>query len=128
MIFMISDTYRFPVHRINQLTELLTSQWNDIHVIIWLIVRICMFIKDWKLIYSELFILKRKRMENWVFFDLSFYSDILSKIYKFVFLLQQRRISLESKDNVCLVVVKIICLNRTTNQRKPNSPFFSFLK
>jgi hypothetical protein len=35
------------------------------YVIIWLIVRICVFIKDWKLIYSELFILKRKRMENW---------------------------------------------------------------
>ena len=33
-------------------------------VIIWLIVRICMFIKNWKLIYSELFILKRKSMEN----------------------------------------------------------------
>jgi hypothetical protein len=35
------------------------------YVIIWLIVRICVFIKEWKLIYSELFILKRKRMENW---------------------------------------------------------------
>ena len=35
------------------------------YVIIWLIVRICVFIKDWKLIYSELFILKRKSMENW---------------------------------------------------------------
>jgi hypothetical protein len=34
------------------------------YVIIWLIVRICVFIKDWKLIYSELFILKRKSMEN----------------------------------------------------------------
>jgi hypothetical protein len=30
------------------------------YVIIWLIVRICAFIKDWKLIYSELFILKGK--------------------------------------------------------------------
>ena len=35
------------------------------YVIIWLIVRICMFIKDWKFIYSEWFILKRKSMENW---------------------------------------------------------------
>jgi hypothetical protein len=35
------------------------------YVIIWLIVRICVFIKDWKLICSELFILKRKIMENW---------------------------------------------------------------
>jgi hypothetical protein len=35
------------------------------YVIIWLIVRICVFIKDWKLIYSELFILKRKSMDNW---------------------------------------------------------------
>jgi hypothetical protein len=35
------------------------------YVIIWLIIRICVFIKDWKLIYSELFILKRKSMENW---------------------------------------------------------------
>jgi hypothetical protein len=34
------------------------------YVIIWLIVRICVFIKDWKLIYSELFILKRKCMEE----------------------------------------------------------------
>jgi hypothetical protein len=34
------------------------------YVIIWLIVRICVIIKDWKLIYSELFILKRKSMEN----------------------------------------------------------------
>ena len=32
------------------------------YVIIWLI-RICVFIKDWKLIFSELFILKRKSME-----------------------------------------------------------------
>ena len=35
------------------------------YVIIWLMVRICVFIKDWKLIYSELFILKGKSMENW---------------------------------------------------------------
>ena len=35
------------------------------YVIIWLIVRIFVFIKDWRLIYSELFILKRKSMENW---------------------------------------------------------------
>ena len=34
------------------------------YVIIWLIVRFCVFIKDSKLIYSELFILKRKGMEN----------------------------------------------------------------
>ena len=27
--------------------------------------RICVFIKDWKLTYGELFILKRKSMENW---------------------------------------------------------------
>jgi hypothetical protein len=33
-------------------------------VIIWLSVKICVFIKDWKLIYSELFILKRKSMDN----------------------------------------------------------------
>ena len=35
------------------------------YVIIWLIVRTCVFINDWKLIYSELIILKRKSMENW---------------------------------------------------------------
>jgi hypothetical protein len=35
------------------------------YVIIWLIVRICMFIRDWNLIYSALFILKRKSMKNW---------------------------------------------------------------
>jgi hypothetical protein len=34
------------------------------YVIIWLIVRICVFRKDWNLTYSELFILKRKSMEN----------------------------------------------------------------
>jgi hypothetical protein len=34
------------------------------YVIIWLIVRICVIKKDSKLIYSELFILKRKSMEN----------------------------------------------------------------
>jgi hypothetical protein len=34
------------------------------YLIIWLIVRICVFIKDWKLIYSELFILNRKSMGN----------------------------------------------------------------
>jgi hypothetical protein len=34
------------------------------YVLIWPIVRICVFIKDWKLIYSELFILKRKSIEN----------------------------------------------------------------
>jgi hypothetical protein len=33
--------------------------------LIWLNVRICMFIEDWKLIYSDLFILKRKVMKNW---------------------------------------------------------------
>ena len=38
---------------------------REYYVIIWLIVRIYVFIKDWKLIYSELFILKRKSMENW---------------------------------------------------------------
>jgi hypothetical protein len=35
------------------------------YVIIWLIVRICMFIRDWNLIYSALFILKRKSMKNY---------------------------------------------------------------
>jgi hypothetical protein len=35
-------------------------------VIIWLIVKICVFIKDWILIYSGLFILKKeKHGENW---------------------------------------------------------------
>jgi hypothetical protein len=34
------------------------------YVMIWPIVRICVFIKDWKLIYSEYFILNRKSMDN----------------------------------------------------------------
>jgi hypothetical protein len=41
------------------------------YVIIWPIVKICVFIKDWKLIYSELFILKRKSMENWGAVDIN---------------------------------------------------------
>ena len=41
------------------------------YVIIWLIIRICVFIKDWKLIYSELFILKRKSMVNWGAVDIN---------------------------------------------------------
>ena len=41
------------------------------YVIIWLIVRICVFIKDWNLIYSELFILKRKSREHWGAVDIN---------------------------------------------------------
>jgi hypothetical protein len=41
------------------------------YVIIWPIVRICVFIKDWNLIYSELFILKRKSREHWGAVDIN---------------------------------------------------------
>ena len=74
----VSNVSYFPFMSIKKVVPYFCVLREDYYVIIWLIVRICMFIKDWKLIYSELFILKRKRMENWVFFDLSFYSDILS--------------------------------------------------
>jgi hypothetical protein len=55
----------FPFMSIKKAVPYLCVLRKGYYVIIWLIVRICVFIKDWKLIYSALFILKRKSMENW---------------------------------------------------------------
>ena len=55
----------FPFMSIKKVVLYFCVLREGYYVIIWLIVRICVFIKDWKLIYSELFILKRKSMENW---------------------------------------------------------------
>ena len=54
----------FPFMSIKKVVPYFCVLREGYYVIIWLIVRICVFIKDWKLIYSELFILKRKSMEN----------------------------------------------------------------
>ena len=62
-VFVCKQSY-FPFMSIKKLV-LYFCVLREGNVIIWLIVRICMFIKDWKLIYSELLILKRKSMENW---------------------------------------------------------------
>jgi hypothetical protein len=55
----------FPFMSIKKVVPYFCVLREGYYVIIWLIVRICVFIKDWKLIHSELFILKRKSMENW---------------------------------------------------------------
>ena len=55
----------FPLHVNQKKYPYFCVLREGYYVIIWLIVWICVFIKDWKLIYSELFILKRKSMENW---------------------------------------------------------------
>jgi hypothetical protein len=61
----VNNVSYFPFMSIKKLVPYFCVLREGYYVIIWLIVRICMFIKDWKLIYSELFILKRKSMENW---------------------------------------------------------------
>jgi hypothetical protein len=58
----VNNVSYFPFMSIKKVVCVLREGY---YIIIWLIVRICVFIKDWKLIYSELFILKRKSMENW---------------------------------------------------------------
>ena len=55
----------FPFMSIKKVVPYFCVLREGYYVIIWPIVRICVFIKDWKLIYSELFILKRESMENW---------------------------------------------------------------
>jgi hypothetical protein len=50
----------FPLHVNQKSSSIFLCIAESYYVIIWLIVRICVFIKDRKLIYSELFILKRK--------------------------------------------------------------------
>jgi hypothetical protein len=61
----VNNVSYFPFMSIKKVIPYFCVLREGYYVIIWLIVRICMFIKDWKLIYSELFILKRKSMENW---------------------------------------------------------------
>ena len=62
-VFVCKQSY-FPFMSIKKLVPYFCVLRECYYVIIWLIVRICVFIKDWKLIYCELFILKRKSMEN----------------------------------------------------------------
>jgi hypothetical protein len=61
----VNNVSYLPFMSIKKLVPYFCVLREGYYVIIWLIVRICVFIKDWKLIYSELFILKRKSMENW---------------------------------------------------------------
>ena len=63
----VNDVIYFPFISIKKLVTYFCVLREGYYVIIWLIVRICVFIKDWKLICSELFILERKSMENWFF-------------------------------------------------------------
>ena len=60
----LNNVSYFPFLSIKKVIPYLCVLREGYYAIIWLIVRICVFIKDWKLIYSELFILKRKRIEN----------------------------------------------------------------
>ena len=60
----VNNVSYFPFMSIKKVVPYFCILREGYYVIIWLIVRICVFIKDWKL-YSELFILKRKSMENW---------------------------------------------------------------
>ena len=61
----VNNASYFPFMSIKKVVPYFCVLCKGYYVIILLIVRICVFIKDWKLIYSELFILKRKSMENW---------------------------------------------------------------
>jgi hypothetical protein len=61
----VNNVSYFPFMSIKKVFRYLCVLRESYYVKIWLIVRICVFITDWKLIYSELFILKRKSMENW---------------------------------------------------------------
>ena len=60
----VNNMNYFPFMSIKKIIPYFCVLREVYYVIIWLIVRICVIIKDWKLIYSELFILKRKSMEN----------------------------------------------------------------
>ena len=64
-ISICKDIWHFPFMSIKKVVPYFCVLREGYYVIIWLIFRICVFNKDWKLIYSELFILKRKTMENW---------------------------------------------------------------
>ena len=63
----VNNVSYFPFMSIKKVIRYFCILREGYYVIIWLIFRICVFIKDWKLICSELFILKRKSMENWFF-------------------------------------------------------------
>ena len=58
----VNNVSYFPFMSIKKVVPYFCALREGYYVIIWLIVRICVFIKDRKLIYSELFILKRKSM------------------------------------------------------------------
>jgi hypothetical protein len=60
----VNNLSYFPFMSIKKVIPYFCVLREGYYVIIWLIVRICVFIKYWKLIYSELFILKRKSMVN----------------------------------------------------------------
>ena len=60
----VNNVSYFPFMSIKKVIPYFCVLREGYYVIIWLIVRICVYIKDWKLKYSELFILKRKSMEN----------------------------------------------------------------
>jgi hypothetical protein len=57
----VNNVSYFPFMSIKKVVSYFCVLREGYYVIIWLIVRICVFIKDWKLIYSALFILKRKK-------------------------------------------------------------------
>ena len=61
----VNNVSYFPFMSIKKVVPYFCVLCESYYVIIWAIVRICVFIKVWKLIYSELFILKRKSMANW---------------------------------------------------------------
>jgi hypothetical protein len=61
----VNNMCYFPFMSIKILVPYVCVLREGYYVILWLIVRICVFIKDWKLIYSALFILKRKSMDNY---------------------------------------------------------------
>ena len=61
----VNNVSYFPFMSIKKVVPYCYVLREGYYIIIWLIVRICVFIKDWKLIYNELFILKRESMENW---------------------------------------------------------------
>ena len=61
----VNNVSYFPFMSIKEVVPYFCVLREGYSVIIWLTVRIRVFIKDRKLIYSELFILERKSMENW---------------------------------------------------------------
>jgi hypothetical protein len=61
----VNNASYFPFMSFKRVVRYFVVLREGYYVIIWLIVRICVSIKDSKRIYSGLFILKRKSMENW---------------------------------------------------------------